>query len=266
MSSLSHPCVYIDESGTGKDEPFFGIGFLKVDNPYPISSALLKPHTKLKSFKAARRLEIKREIKEEERSVKPEELDIMMLSTRHAEYHFTDLRQENLNDYLELLDAISPFQFHFCALMVNKKDDKFDQEVYKNYWDYSISFMKTLCKNNLKAHEKASIVIDSMTRPKVATKELDQELLSLSTVGNVQMVDSVGVLLMQICDLFLGSVAFQNRLAVGWVTAQKRIDDKSQFSESLCKIIGCQNPKEFLGNKTYISGNKYFSVWHLKMD
>ena len=44
--TYSYPCVYIDETGTGKDDPFFGVGLLKIDNPYQISYELQKQKQK----------------------------------------------------------------------------------------------------------------------------------------------------------------------------------------------------------------------------
>lgn len=265
--NISKPCVFIDETGTSKDDPFFGVGFLKVENPYPISCALQAPHNRAKSSLAAKRRELHREILEDGRHISPDELNVMMRSTRHTEFHFTEIHPANLESYKSVLEAVKPFSFHFCALMVNKRDPKFNPEIYRNPWDFYIHLLKLLCRTNLKENEQASVVVDYMTKPKISTKELDRELLCRmgGRVANVQLVDSVGVSMIQLCDILLGAVAFQNRRDIGHIHESNKTTAREDFVPALCDMIGISGADQFLRNMTVNKNGKYFSVWHLKL-
>lgn len=209
---------------------------------------------------------MKKEILADNRHISPDELNTMMRSTRHTEFHFTEIHPANVESYLSVLKAVEPFTFEFCALMVDKRDPKFDQEIYKNPWDYYIHLVKLLCRKNLKEGDQASVIVDYMTKPKVSNKELDTELHALgSRVGNVQMVDSVGVSLIQLCDLLLGAVAFQNRVHVGHIGASNKTNARNIFVPELCKLVGVSNQQNFLNNITVNKNGKYFSVWHLRL-
>lgn len=262
-----NPCVFIDETGTGKDDPFFGIGFLKIENPYPLSEALQAPHNRAKSLLADKRLKLKQELKAHNRHITPDELDIMMCSTRHHEFHFTDIHPANLEHYLAFLDVIQPFSFSFCALMVNKQDPNFDSEIYKNPWDYYVHLIKLLCKHKINQNRNASVIVDYMTKPKISKKYLDKELLGLNKrVGNVQLVDSVGCSLIQLCDLLLGAVAFECRLEAGFINAgSNKAKAKKLFIKKLREMMNINLNKKFIQNMTQSTDDKEFNIWHLKL-
>jgi len=264
-NKTNYPCIYIDETGTDINDPYYGVGFLKVNNPYKLSSALLLPHTRAKSALASDRKKLKSNIISEGRNISLKELDILMHSTRHAEFHFAELCPQNLKYYLSLLDCIKMHEFTFCGLLVNKSDPHFDKKIYNNYWDYHITMVKLLCKKYIKEGEKASLIFDCMTKPKISKKELDGELLSLDGVVNVQMVESIGSPLIQLCDLFIGAVAFKNRLNVNHIKSSNKTTARLEFLIELCKLINCDSHDYFTQNKTFQNNGKYFSIWHLKM-
>ncbi len=262
---IKYPMVFIDETGTGKGESHFGIGFLKLYDSYNVSSALLKPHTRAKSMLASKRKELKRELQESKRDIKPSDLNLMMSSTKHNEFHFTEIQPKNLDNYLALLDVIKDIKFHFCALIVDKNSSDFNPDMYKNPWDYYVRLLRMLCEHNLDENDKATLITDYITKPKISTKDLDKELISTGKVTNVLPVDSVGVSLIQLCDIFLGSVAFVNKWNAGFVKESNNSAARKTFVKELCKTINIDSPKDFLTNNTFKNDGKYFSVWHLKM-
>jgi hypothetical protein len=111
--------AFVDETGvlsnSISEQPVFGVGFLLVHDPAKVTESFYRLHFDYGSVKAAERKLLRREVRQNERSPSLDELDILMRSTRHHEFKFTDVGPHNIQKYVDLLSLYFShdcFEFH----------------------------------------------------------------------------------------------------------------------------------------------------------
>lgn len=247
-------------------QPYYGVGFLKSDCPDTATQRLIAAHTSSISGLKDTRRKLLRELAASPRILSAHEINLLLASTRHYEYHFADITYDKLDRYKRFLDISLSLPIHFCALVINKKDPKFNTQIYGNYWDAYIRYTLTLCKSNVSSEEKCSIIADYMNKPRNSNKEFDEELKSLACVANALRIQSVGSPMLQICDLLLGAVVFEHKAASGEVNNSNRARAKMEFVSYLKrKILLSPDKKYSLASNITLKRPIYFSVWNLQL-
>lgn len=262
--------AFIDETGVLDEskeiQPYFGIGFLKIGEVALITEELTKRHYDYYSLQKEKRKKMIQNLKDNPKELSSEELNLLLSSTRHYEYKFTKITPTTLEKYKQFLDTAFDFPLYFCALVIDKTDEKFTGAFYKNYWEAYISYSKLVCEYNC-FNGSMAVIADYMNRPAKSDKYFEDELNKLSNVYKTIRANSESFLLLQLTDLLLGSTVFQWRQANGFVKESNRARAKQEFVEYLVsklKIPPEKLSKYPLAQK--ITCNKpYFNVWPLKL-
>lgn len=148
--------AFVDETGvltgTIKEQPVYGIGLLVVHDPVPLPNSFYKLHFSFRSSRTEQRNKLRRQIREENRTPMLSELDRLIWSTRHQEYKFTGVTQQNLQQYINWLNAYFSFDgVKFHALLVDKTAPEFDLGHWDNdEWRSYIELARALLKRRLK--------------------------------------------------------------------------------------------------------------------
>ncbi len=262
--------AFIDETGildeSKEIQPYFGIGFLKIDDVALITEELTKRHYDYYSLQKGKRREVIQNLKTKPKALSVEELNLLLLSTQHYEYKFTKITPTTLEKYKQFLDTAFKFSLCFCALVIDKNDPNFKRTIYKNYWEAYISYSKLISKYNCR-DGATMIIADYMNRPLESDKYFEKELDFLSGVFRTIRANSESFLLLQLTDLLLGSVVFQWRQANNFVKDSNRAKAKREFVNHLIsklKIPAGKRSKYPLAQKITCN-DPYFSVWPLKL-
>jgi hypothetical protein len=260
---MKHPFVFIDESGTADShknpQPYFGVGFLKVENPTELSKRLLNIGCNAKSKAVQKRAS--QELREKLLSgqINNAELNFFLQMSRHHEYHFAEVNTQISEDYIKFIDTFFDYKFHFCAILIDKK---LVGSRYRGYWDSYVNIAKLICDKNLKNIEKATIIADYMNAPKNSHLSLEKVLLNSGKINNVIRLQSNGVPLLQICDLFLGATVFAHKVANN---LQNLNSDYSKAKNRIVDYLQDRLGGNLLHNNFTYNDKKtcYFSVWKM---
>lgn len=256
---MNYPFIFVDESGvsinTDNRQPYFGVGILKVQDPYPFTVDLFNTHfSNYSNLKSQRRTIIK-DLKSNPRILTQDELNMMLASTGHYEYKFTDITPDKLTKYTKFIDTALNYKFEFHCVVIDKDHPRFLSEI-DNFWDAYIFYCKQLCLYNCRENEKATVIADFNTKPKFATWNFSTELRSLSCINNAIMLQSIGTPLIQLCDLMLGAAIFQYRLAYKQIKNSNRAMSKRIFTLDFFQKLGLDYAKNQIDSNIKIRTNK----------
>jgi hypothetical protein len=258
--NFEYPFVFIDESGTSgnKDnvQPYFGVGFLKINNPIEISKRLMNIICNSKTKARQRRKELREKLLNAD--IQERELDALLTISRHHEYHFSELKKETLADYCRFIETFFEYSFSFHAIIIDKKYIKLDANwLWSNY----VKFSKLGCDNILTMNERATIIADFMNAPNTSILSFEKELLNSPRINNVMRLQSEGTPLLQICDLFLGSTVFYTKVKNH---KQNISSDCANAKLELCNyVISKINNNDLSENFTFQSKLQNFSCLHI---
>ena len=268
---MSNCFAFIDESGVLDEsrevQPFFAVGFLKVADASLITERLFQKHYDYYSVKKEERRKMIQGLKDNPRILTQQDLNLLLVSTRHYEHKFTKITLTTLERYKAFLDTAFEFPLYFCALVIDKTDPKFNQLIYKNYWDAYISYSKLLCKYNRKG-DNLCVIADYMNRPTKSDRYFELELNTLPQVFNTIRAHSETFILLQVTDLLLGSVVFQWRQKNGYVKDSNRARAKIEFVNHLISkfVIPPDKQTDYpLAQHITINNPFYFNVWPLRL-
>lgn len=269
---MSNYFAFIDESGVLDEskniQPYFAVGFLRIDDTSIISEKLTQKHYDYFSTQREKRKQFLNDLKVNPRVLNNNDLNLMLVSTRHCEYKFTSITHTTLERYKNFLDTAFEFPLHFCALVIDKTDPLFDSTIYKNYWSAYTKYAKLLCQNNCGQKDGLCVIADYMNRPSESDIYFETEINKLPKVFNTLRAHSETFTLLQICDIILGSVVFQWKLKNGFVKDSNRARAKKEFVNHLVNklIIPTNKKSEYpLSQDITINNPFYFSVWPLKL-
>lgn len=188
------PFVFFDETGSINDQAnrFFGLGMIKCMQPYFLDSK------------------------------------IRLIRQKH--YFFDEIKWNTLSKVkIKIIKEIINIVFetpgiYFSSVIINKDDINFEKEFksdpYKAYRD----FTELLLIQSIGSSEVLTVLADYVSVPKNIKFEVDvkhrvNEQMGRLAIGGVHRVDSKGLNLIQIVDLFLGAVVYEykikNRLVKG---------------------------------------------------
>lgn len=264
--------AFIDESGVLDEsknvQPFFAVGFLKILDTSIISEKLTQKHYDYFSTQKEKRKQLLQDLSKNPRTLTAKDLNLLLVSTRHYEYKFTNVTFTTLERYKSFLDTAWEFPLHFCTLIIDKTDPLFNSSIYKNYWRAYIKYAKLLCEKNCVNEENLCVIADYMNKPRGETIYFERELNSLPNIFNTLRAHSETFTLLQICDLILGAVVFQWRQKCGFVSDSNRAKAKKELVNHLINklVIPANKKLEYpLAQDITINKPFYFSVWPLKL-
>ena len=264
--------AFIDESGILDEsknvQPFFAVGFLKILDTSIISEKLTQKHYDYFSIQKEKRKQFLQDLRDNPKMFTAEDLNLLLVSTRHYEYKFTNITFTTLERYKSFLDTAWEFPLHFCALIIDKTDPLFNSTIYKNYWRAYIKYAKLLCEKNCANEESLCVIADYMNKPRGEVMYFERELNSLQVVFNTLRSHSETFTLLQICDLMLWAVVFQWRQKNGFVKDSNRAKAKKDFIDHLVnKLVIPSNKRSEYPLAQAITCNRpiYLSVWPLQL-
>lgn len=263
--------AFIDESGVLDEskevQPFFAVGFLKISNTSLVTEKLFQKHYDYYSVQKEKRRKMIQDLRDNPKILSQQDLNLLLLSTRHHEHKFTKITFTTLDRYKNFINTAFEFPLYFCALVIDKNDPKFNQLIYKNYWDAYISYAKVLCKNNHKGDDLC-VIADYMNRPAESDKYFELEISGLPSVFNTIRAHSETFILLQLADLLLGSVVFQWRQKNGHVKDSNRARAKIEFVNYLTSKLTIPTDKQTrypLAQHITVNKPFYFNVWPLRL-
>lgn len=269
---MSNYFAFIDESGvldeSSKVQPYFAVGFLRIDDTSKIGEKLTQKHYDYFSVQKEKRKNMLHGLKEHPRILSQDDLNLLLVSTRHYEYKFTNVTHTTLERYKSFVDTAFEFPIYFCALVIDKTDPLFNSLIYKNYWLAYIKYAKMLCQNNCGEGNKLCVIADYMNRPSDTETYFESELNMLPNVFNTLRAHSETFTLLQMCDLMLGSVVFQWRQKNGFVKDSNRAKAKKEFIDYLISKLVLPDSKRSdhpLAQSMTCHNPIYFSVWPLRL-
>jgi len=261
---------FVDESGVldapNSAQPFFAVGFLKLQDTADIGIKLTQRHYDYFSSQKEKRRELLTSLRAQPHSLNDHELNLLLASTRHAEYKFTNINYNTLERYKALLDTALEYPLYFAALVIDKTDPLYDKTIYKNYWYAYMHYTKLLCREHCKPGERLCVIADYMNKPNASDKFFEHEINEMPNVFNTLRAHSETFTLLQVCDILLGSVVFQWKQAKGLINNSGREVAKNRFVSHLIKKLGLPaNEKYPLAKRVNYQDSFYFNVTPLDL-
>jgi hypothetical protein len=251
---------FIDEVGLSvgdSSQPFMAIGLLLIKDTSKIQSDLFKFHYSYHTFNLTERKKVINSLVQNPKPLKNHELNNLFLKNRHHEFKFDTLGFPNLEKYKELLDIVLSFDLEFHCIIVDKNSPDFDLTKYGTYWHAYCKFTKLLIKHN--SMDKTIIpILDFLHKPN-GEVEIVETLNSMDVVINSIQSDSKNLPLLQIADLFLGSVVFEKKKELGIYTNSNKVQAKTKFTNYLLSKLNRENL--FSGKTT---SPICFNIWNFQ--
>ncbi len=220
------PFVFLDETGSinSKAERFFGIGMIKCMQPFFLDSSIRYIRQKYKLY---------------------------------DEIKWNTISKAKMAVLKEIIKTIFETPgIYFSSLIINKDDVNFEIEFNNNPYLAYQKFSEELLKNSISQTEILTVLADYIDTPKsvryeVMVKHQVNQALDRLAIGGIHRVDSKGVNLIQITDLFLGAVVYNYKIDNKLVTGDKNKIKILQYIQSGLKI-------KSLGQSINVKGFKVF--------
>ena len=202
--------AFVDETGvlsnSRSDQPVFGIGFLLVHDPARVTESFYRLHFDYRSVKAAERKQLRREVRQNGRPLSLDELDILMRSTRHHEFKFTDVGPHNVQKYVDLLRLYFSYDcFEFHSLLLDKKGTEFSQYQWgKDSWRAYVELGRELLEQRL--HTSAFVIVDFQGQPSRSPVGVEDVFCEVEQVAGCIRASSETQVFLQMVDVLLGCV------------------------------------------------------------
>ena len=251
-----------------KEQPVYGIGLLIIHDPAALTDSFYKLHFAFKSARTVQRNEVRKQIKEEGRSLTIGELDRLMWSTRHHEYKFSEVTQHNLQQYIDLLNLYFSFQsVEFHALLIDKTAPEFDLGQWgHDPWRAYVELARELLRRRLK--QPVFAVVDLQGQPKDSSIGVEERICSLAQLMGCLRATSDMSIFLQIVDVLLGCVQFDWKDHHGYYDgASKRAKAKRDLTDFVRNKIGLPPSKPILSqSRNFWKKTKpsIFSAWLYK--
>lgn len=186
-TKLRTPFCFFDETGNLNDKAnrYFAMGMLKCSQPYFLDYEIQRLRQREKFY---------------------------------DEIKFNKISRKNIKFILKILDLIfiTP-GLKFSFFVINKDDIDFRTEFKNNLWLAYEVFAEKLLIGNISPREIVTVLADYVTTPpdvkfEVNVKHSVNNHFQRLALAGICRVDSKGVNLIQIIDLFLGSIAYCYKL------------------------------------------------------
>jgi hypothetical protein len=265
--------AFIDESGNSRQERFFGLGLLVVNDEIGSFYDAMKPYydrvfanSKLSKLERIKRLEESRDY---------EQIAQIANSNKRFELKFKNINFSSNLVYKDLIEKY--FQFpnvRFCALVIDRFElKKKGVNSQLEPWGVYINRAAMLLSNNIKNISpcKICILADDLTRPNNIKKTFEESLRDSinfrlnkkgieDSIFGVARLESHSSLLLQIVDILLGCVMYDFKNEAGIIS--KKLKERQGLVVDKMKNI--LNANKLTKSNTWHKPN-YFSVWKLKI-
>ncbi len=228
---MNFPFAFVDEVGFSDDpsQPFIAIGLLKVLKPDILLEDLHKHHFDYSSQNKEKRREIIDGLLTNPKALNMDEYNSIFLSTRHHEFKFENITFPSLERYKELVTILINYPMEFTCLVVDKSRHPLSQ--FDHFWQaYSYYLGCTLERIN-NPDEKLIVIADWVNRPKENSNSLLDHIKPLPNVANVLQADSQSFLLLQMCDLLMGTIIFEKKHEAGIFVESNKLKARLEFVE-----------------------------------
>lgn len=145
----------------------------------------------------------------------------------YDEIKWNTLSKTKIDVIKEIIEAVFETPgIYFSCIVINKDGIKFEEDFDSNpYKAYQI-FTEDLLKQSIGQNEILTVLADYVTTPKNIRFEVDvkhslNKALGKLAVGGIHRVDSKGVNIIQIADLFIGAVAYSYKKDLKLVSGDK---------------------------------------------
>jgi hypothetical protein len=216
------PFAFLDETGSINDKAnrFFGLGMIKCMQPYYLDTQIRQLRQKMNFF---------------------------------DEVKWNTLSKAKMEFIKEALDiTFKTPGINFTAIIINKDEVDFAKEFANSPYVAYQKFTESLLQTSIQDNEVLTVLADYMTTPldvkfEVDTKHAVNEALDRLAIGGIHRVDSKGINLLQLTDLFLGAVIYSYKLQNKLVSGDKnkieviKIIQKAIEKDNLTELISRGN-------------------------
>lgn len=190
------PFAFFDETGSINDKAnrFFCLGMIKCMQPFFLDSKI-------------------REVRER--------------NNFYDEIKWNTLSKAKLTVILDIIKAVFDTPgIYFSCIVIDKNNVNFGKEFDNNPYKAYQEFTEILLKQGIEENEILTILADFVTTPKNIKFEVDvkhniNKNLDRLAIGGIHRVDSKGVNIIQIVDLFIGAVSYSYKINLKLVSGDK---------------------------------------------
>lgn len=239
--------VFIDESWTAKQDPFFWLWCLIIPETkiWEYNSLLQKKYDQILSQSKVKESEILWVAKWEHYD------DFMKWRLTPYEMKFKNINQTTLEWYKRLFSQYFKFdEAKFCALVIDRKVYPFPDSM--SYFDAYLNQLCMLLRNNFNDSDEFVILPDSITVPNWRNyeKELKEKLLKYNKQCFwVCRLESHSNVFLQMVDCLIWCVLADNK----WIQNEAKLEIVNKVKEK----TGLSSFKE----KVTIHKPNYFNIW-----
>lgn len=190
------PFVFFDETGSLNDKinRFFCLGMVKCMQPFYLDSKIREIRQKYQFY---------------------------------DEIKWNRLSKAKLNAVKEIAETVFETPgIYFSCIVINKDNIKFEEVFESNPYKAYQDFTEILLKQSIDENEILTVLADYVTTPKNIKFEVDvkhnlNKFLNRLAIGGIHRVDSKGVNIIQIVDLFIGAVVYSYKKELKLVSGDK---------------------------------------------
>lgn len=247
--------AFVDEtgilSGLRQQQPVYGIGVLVIPDTRAITNSLYRLHFNFSAERMAERGQIRKAIRSRSEPPTLQEIDLLMHSTRHHEYKFSEVTRFNLQQYIDLLNLYFSFpepQFH--ALIMDRLDPGYNLSRWSGdtWWAYS-DLARELLERQLDRDVFA--IVDLQDKPDRSSVHIEDMLCSVPAVKGCLRATSDMAVYLQIVDVLLGCVQFDWKDANGYYgTTSQRAKEKRELVDFVKGRLGLSAEARLLTSQT----------------
>jgi len=232
---MHHSFVFVDESGLTDrhQQPVLSIGMFRVADTSKITQELYSKHFNLYSAHTQKRKEIFKSLENSRKKLNKQELTILLKSTTHHEFHFSEVDRFNLIHYQNLIDTVFKYPVYFSSIVVDKKKYITKSGEFDDSWQAYLEYSKVLISSNIGTLSNVTVIADFASKPGNSEPEstIENTLKSIRGVDNVLCAHSDSFILLQVVDLFLGATTFLMKQNLGFISGSKNEKAKLQLAK-----------------------------------
>lgn len=268
---MKHYFAFIDESGNGSSEPFFGLGVLLVEDVGSLYDAI-KPHydravdiAKLQKEKTVNELLMNEQFGE---------LAAIAKSGKNFELKFKMVNFTNNTVYQELVRTYFKFPgCRFSAIVIDRQDPSFKpNEMFASPWQMYLSYAATLLASNINnlGDSRICVLADDLTKPRTIGATFEESLQQKihqklkndgmdRSVFHIARLESHSSLMIQLVDVLLGAVLYDFKKERGLIGERL-----AQRQEPVVQEIRSAIQQESLAGHFTVNKPNYFNVWKMR--
>lgn len=243
--------AFVDEtgilSGAAQQQPIYGLGVLIIPDTGDITESFYRLHFNFSSTRAKERRNLRKALQSRVEPATLREIDLLMHSTRHHEYKFSEVTRFNLQQYIDLLNLYFSFpQPQFHAMLLNRLDPSFSLDAWKgDIWSAYVDLTRDLLERRLE--RDVFVIADLQGKPDHSPVYLEDTLCSVPAVKGCLRATSDMSVYLQLVDVLLGCVQFDLKDAAGYYgTKSRRAEEKRRLVDFIKSRLGMTPEERFL--------------------